>query len=174
MPSGASDFFVFLHKGFRGVTLLNDDGVQTQFHLGPLHDPLLHRVFRNVTKDAHLLLLANSVGSVLMGLKKSRLTKGTSQVLNGATDLQNSFNCIWNGGANHGLKIYLRIPVWVVQDHHVCRSQVDSQSSSSGAQHEDELTAVGLVEHIDRDLQAFKVRGIRYLLNSSTKLNPPK
>lgn len=70
MPSGASDLFVFLHQGFRGVTLLDDDGVQTQLHLGPLHDPLLHRVFSNVTKDAHLLLLANSVGSVLAGLKK--------------------------------------------------------------------------------------------------------
>lgn len=51
------------------VTLLNDDGVQTQLHLGPLHDPLLHRVFSNVTEDAHLLLLANPVSSVLMGLK---------------------------------------------------------------------------------------------------------
>lgn len=71
MPSGASDLFVFLHKGFRGVTLLNDDGVQTQLHLGPLHDPLLHRVLSNVTEDAHLLLLPNPVGSVLMGLKRS-------------------------------------------------------------------------------------------------------
>lgn len=59
-------------------------------------------------------------------------------------------------GTNHGLKIYLRIPVGVIQDHHVCCSQVDAQPSSSGAQHEDELTAVGLVERIDGNLQTYK------------------
>lgn len=57
---------------------------------------------------------------------------------------------------NHGLKIYLRIPVRVIQDHHICCSQVDAQPSSSGAQHEDELTAVGLIERIDGDLQPYK------------------
>lgn len=56
-------------------------------------------------------------------------------------------------GTNHGLKIYLRIPVRVIQDHHVCCSQVDAQPSSSGAQHEEELTAVGLVKRVDGDLQ---------------------
>lgn len=55
-------------------------------------------------------------------------------------------------GTNHGLKVYLRIPVRVVQDHHICGGQVDAQASSSGAQHEDELAAVGLVERVDRDL----------------------
>lgn len=47
------------------LTLLNDDGVQSQLHLGPLHNPLLHRVFSDETEDAHLLLLTNPVGSVL-------------------------------------------------------------------------------------------------------------
>ena len=49
----------------RGFTLLDDDGVQAQFHLGPLYDPLLHCVFGDETKDAHLLLLTNPVSSVL-------------------------------------------------------------------------------------------------------------
>lgn len=57
---------------------------------------------------------------------------------------------------NHGLKIYLRIPVRVIQDHHVCCSQVDAQPSSSGAQHEEELTAVGLIERVDGDLQPYR------------------
>lgn len=69
------------------VTLLNDDRVQTQLHLGPLHDPLLHRVFSNITKDAHLLLLANSVSSVLMGLKKKSTDKRTLSDFYGKCDL---------------------------------------------------------------------------------------
>lgn len=48
-----------------GVTLLDDDGVQAQLHLGPLHNPLLHRVFSDEAEDAHLLLLTDPVRSVL-------------------------------------------------------------------------------------------------------------
>lgn len=81
---------MFLHQGFGGVTLLNDDGVQTQLHLGPLHDPLLHRVLGNVTEDAHLLLLADPVGSVLMGLKKSTELRRFIMV---PQISKNSFNC---------------------------------------------------------------------------------
>ncbi len=57
---------------------------------------------------------------------------------------------------NHGLKVDLRVPVWVVQDDHIRCSQVDTQSSSSGTQHEDELGAVGLVVCVDRDLKTHK------------------
>lgn len=49
----------------RRVTLLDDDGVQAKFHLSPLHNPLLHCVFSDETEDAHLLLLTDSVSSVL-------------------------------------------------------------------------------------------------------------
>lgn len=49
----------------RLVTLLDDDGVQAKFHLGPLHNPLLHCVFSDETEDAYLLLLTDSVSSVL-------------------------------------------------------------------------------------------------------------
>ncbi len=49
----------------RRGTLLDNNGVQAQFHLGPLYDPLLHCVFSDETKDAYLLLLTNPVSSVL-------------------------------------------------------------------------------------------------------------
>lgn len=52
-------------EGAGGRTLLNDDGVQAQLHLGPLHDPLLHCVLRDEAENSHLLLLTNPVGSVL-------------------------------------------------------------------------------------------------------------
>lgn len=51
--------------GGRRRTLLDDDGVQPQLHLSPLHDPLLHCVLRDEAEDSHLLLLTDPVGSVL-------------------------------------------------------------------------------------------------------------
>lgn len=53
------------HNTDRWVTLLNDNGVQAEFHLCPLHDPLLHRVFSDETENAYLLLLTNPVSSIL-------------------------------------------------------------------------------------------------------------
>lgn len=61
------------------LTLLNDDGVQPQLHLGPLHNPLLHRVFSDETEDAHLLLLTNPVGSVLKCPKSKKQVKSVQK-----------------------------------------------------------------------------------------------
>lgn len=55
--------------------------------------------------------------------------------------------------ANHGLKVDLRIPVWVVEDDYISCGKVDTQPTSSGTQHEDEFTAVKLIVCIDGDLK---------------------
>ena len=52
----------------------------------------------------------------------------------------------------HCLKVDLWIPITVKQDHDISRGQVDSQTSSPGAEHEDKLGAVWHVETIDLDL----------------------
>lgn len=49
----------------RRSTLLDNNGVQAQFHLSPLHNPLLNCVFGDEAKHAYLLLLPNPVSSVL-------------------------------------------------------------------------------------------------------------
>ena len=49
----------------------------------------------------------------------------------------------------HSLEINLRIPVTVIQNNYVCCRQVNSQTTCSGAQHENKLGAVWHVEGID-------------------------
>jgi hypothetical protein len=46
-------------------TLLNDEIVETQFHLSSLDNTLLNGILRDHPKHAHLLLLSNTMGSVL-------------------------------------------------------------------------------------------------------------
>ena len=60
-----------------------------------------------------------------------------------------------NGDAatDHGLQIHLGVPVRVVEDDNVGGGQVNTQASGPGAQHENELSAVGLVVRVDRDLE---------------------
>ena len=60
---------------------------------------------------------------------------------------------------DHGLQVNLRIPVRVIEDDHVSGCQVDTQTPRPGAQHEEELAAVGLVERVDGDLA--RERGAR-------------
>ena len=58
-----------------------------------------------------------------------------------------------DAATDHGLQVHLGVPVRVVEDDHVGRGQVDTQASCPGAQHEDELAAVGLVVRVDGDLE---------------------
>ena len=55
----------------------------------------------------------------------------------------------------HSLEINLRIPVTVIQNNYVCCCQVNSQTTCSGAQHENKLGAVWHVEGIDLWLSFF-------------------
>lgn len=57
---------------------------------------------------------------------------------------------------NHGLQVHLRIPVRVVNNDHVSCSQVNSQTTSPCAQHEEKLGAVGLIKDIDGDLRRLR------------------
>lgn len=55
----------------------------------------------------------------------------------------------------HSLEINLRIPVTVIQNNYICCRQVNSQTTCSGAQHENKLGAVRHVEGIDLRLSFF-------------------
>ncbi len=55
--------------------------------------------------------------------------------------------------SDHSLQIHLRIPVRVVDDDDVSCGQIDTETACSGAQHEQKLAAVGLVEGVDGDLR---------------------
>lgn len=57
-------------RGLMIRTLLDDDGVQAQFHFGTFHDPFLNRVLGDETEHTHLLLLTDPVSTVL---KNTRL-----------------------------------------------------------------------------------------------------
>ncbi len=58
--------------------------------------------------------------------------------------------------SDHSLQIHLRIPVRVVDDDDVSCGQIDTETSCSGAQHEQKLQAVGLVEGVDGDLRRWE------------------
>ena len=47
------------------LTLLNDDVVETQLHVGALHNALFHRVLRHQAEDVHLLLLPDTMRTIL-------------------------------------------------------------------------------------------------------------
>lgn len=115
----------------RSRTLLDDDGVQAQLHLGPLHDPLLHCVFCDEAEDSHLLLLTDPVGSVLRSGEN-----GVGEAVEVGFLKQTNKK---KHGTHHRLKVDLRVPVRVVQDDDVGCGQVDAQTSGPGTQHEDEL-----------------------------------
>lgn len=51
-------------------TLLNDNLVQTQFHLCSLYNSLLHRVFCDETKHTHRLCLADTMSTILFGCEE--------------------------------------------------------------------------------------------------------
>ena len=55
-------------------------------------------------------------------------------------------------GPVHGLKIHLRIPVTIVEDENIGCVQVDTETSSPGTQHEDELGAVLRIVLLDLQL----------------------
>lgn len=46
-------------------TLLDDNRVQAQFHFSSLHNALLNSVLSDEAEHAHLLLLTNSVSTIL-------------------------------------------------------------------------------------------------------------
>ena len=50
----------------------------------------------------------------------------------------------------HGLEIHLRVPVTVVEDDNICFVQFDTETSSPGAQHEDEIGAVLRIVLLDK------------------------
>ena len=50
---------------------------------------------------------------------------------------------------DHGLEIYLRIPVRVVDDDNISGGQIDAETACTGAQHEEELAAVWLIVGVD-------------------------
>lgn len=55
--------------------------------------------------------------------------------------------------AYHSLEICLWVPVRVIDDDNICCGQVDTQTPSSGTQHEQELLTVWGIECIYRDLE---------------------
>ncbi|RUS91447.1 hypothetical protein EGW08_000771, partial [Elysia chlorotica] len=107
-------------------TLLDDYIVQAEFHLSPLDDALLHCVFCDEPEHTDLLLLADTMGSIL---KRYTIDRN-----------------IDDEDRTHNINIHLRIPVRVKQNNDICSGQIDTQATSPGAQHENELCAIGVVE----------------------------
>ena len=63
------------------LTLLNDDVVETQLHVGALHNALFHRVLRHQAEDVHLLLLPDTMRTILQQ-QRQQLPLATSILKN--------------------------------------------------------------------------------------------
>lgn len=62
----------------------------------------------------------------------------------------------------------MRIPVGVVDDDDVSGCQIDAETAGTGAQHEDELGAVGLVVGVDGFLEGKGNKNVRKRTESKT------
>jgi len=69
-------------------TLLNDNLVQTQFHLCSLYDSLLHRVFCDETKHTHRLCLADTMSTILFGCEERMCVCGWGTEAKGSVRLR--------------------------------------------------------------------------------------
>lgn len=85
-------------EAFSETNLLNDDRVETKLHLSTFDDALFHGIFRNEAEDANLLLLTDTMGTVLQVI--STLSRS-------------------NNGRNHCLQIHLRVPVRIVEHNNI-------------------------------------------------------
>ena len=52
-------------SGLSCITLLDDNGIQSEFHFCPFHDSFLHSALRDKPEHMDLFLLSNTMGTIL-------------------------------------------------------------------------------------------------------------
>lgn len=62
----------------------------------------------------------------------------------------------------HGLQIYLRVPIWIIKNNHISSCQINSKTSSSSTQHENEFTAVRSIKCVNCFLKEKKKVSLKY------------
>lgn len=77
------------------------------------------------------------------------------------TDSLNKQMCI-RELSYHGLQIYLRVPIWIIKNNHISSCQINSKTSSSGTQHENEFTAVRSIKCVNCLLKEKKKVSLKY------------